>query len=103
MILHTALFTWKPEVTDATVTELTAALEEMAASLAMLHGYRCGPNARVRPSPADYVVVALVDDEDALGAYLDSPEHAAVYERFLGAMIASRQAAQIVVPAGAAL
>lgn len=103
MILHAALFTWRPEVGPEEVEALTGALEEMAAALPVLRGYRCGANLRLRPSPADYGVVALVADEEALAVYLDSPEHAAVYEAHLSRMIESRQAAQLEVPDGTAL
>lgn len=103
MILHAALFTWKPEVGPEEVEAVTAALEEMASALPMLSGYRCGVNLRLRPSPADYAVVALVEDEDAVSAYLDSPEHAAVYEAHLAHMIESRQAVQLTVPDGTTL
>lgn len=103
MILHAALFTWRPEVRPEEVEALTAALEEMASGLPMLHGYRCGVNLRLRPSPADYAVVALVEDEEALAAYLDSPAHAAVYDAHLSRMIESRQAVQLAVPDGTTL
>ena len=33
MILHAALFTWRPEVGEEDVEALTAALEEMASAL----------------------------------------------------------------------
>ena len=103
MILHAALFTWKPDIDDEEVEALTAALEDMASALPMLRAYRCGPNLRLRPSPSDYGVVALVDDEAALTAYLDSPQLAAVYDAHLARMIETRQAAQIVVPDGTTL
>jgi heme-degrading monooxygenase HmoA len=103
MILHAALFTWRSEVTPEEVKALTEALEDMAAGLPVLRGYRCGVNLRLRPSPADYAVVALVDDEQALAAYLDSPAHAAVYDAHLSRMIENRQAAQLEVPDGIAL
>jgi hypothetical protein len=103
MILHAVLFTWRPEGGPEEVEALTGALEEMAAALPVLRGYRCGANLRLRPSPADYGVVALVADEEALAVYLDSPEHAAVYEAHLSRMIESRQAVQLEVPDGTAL
>jgi hypothetical protein len=103
MILHLALFRWRESVTDDDVAALTAALEEMAAGNPAIRGYRCGPHLRLRPSPADFGVAALVDDEDGLAAYLDAPAHAAVYERHLSAMLLDRQAVQLSVPAGAAL
>jgi hypothetical protein len=101
MILHLALFTWREDVTEADVQELTAQLTAMAAEIPELRRYECGANLRVRPSPADYAVAAVVDDEAALAAYLDSEAHRLVYERILGRMIAERQAAQLEIGEGA--
>lgn len=102
MILHIASFRWKDEVTPADVAALTEALRSMAAGIPELRSYVCGENLRLRPG-ADYGVAAIVDDEAALGAYLDSDAHKAVYERFLGWMIAERSAAQLPVSDGATL
>ena len=101
MILHLAAFTWKDDVTAADIAELTSQLRDMAAQIPELRSYHCGPNLRVRPSSADFGVAAVVDDERALEAYLDSPAHAAVYERLLGRMIADRVAVQLDVGADA--
>ena len=101
MILHLAAFTWKDDVTAADIAELTSQLREMAARIPELRSYHCGPNLRVRPSPADFGVAATVEDERALEAYLDSPAHAAVYERLLGRMIADRVAVQLELGADA--
>lgn len=103
MILHVALFRWQPDVTDDDVERLAVALEAMAAGIPEIRGYRCGANLRLRPSPADFAVVALVDDEAGLSAYLDAPSHAQVYADHLTAMVADRQASQITVPDGITL
>lgn len=95
MILHLAAFTWKDDVTPEDVAELTVQLRAMAAQIPELRTYHCGENLRVRPSPADYGVAAIVEDTRALEAYLDSSAHAAVYERLLGRMIADRVAVQL--------
>ncbi|NUT57565.1 MAG: Dabb family protein [Agromyces sp.] len=95
MILHLAAFTWKDDVTADDIAELTSQLRDMAAQIPELRSYYCGPNLRVRPSPADYGVAAMVEDSRALEAYLDAPAHAAVYERLLGRMIADRVAVQL--------
>ncbi|GAA2008371.1 Dabb family protein [Microbacterium ulmi] len=95
MILHVAMFTWKDDVTAQDVAELTAQLTAMAAEVPSLRRYHCGPNLRLRPSDADYVVAATVDDEEGLTGYLDSDVHKAVYDRILGRMIERRQAAQL--------
>ncbi|KRB38871.1 Dabb family protein [Microbacterium sp. Root180] len=103
MILHVALFQWKPSVTEQDVEALVEALESMAAGIPQIRGYRCGANLRLRPSPADFAVVAAVDDEAGLSAYLDDPAHARVYAEHLTAMVAERQASQLTVPEGIAL
>lgn len=100
VILHVALFQWKPDVTEDHVRALVEALEHMAAGIPEIRAYRCGPNLRLRPSPADFAVTAVVDDAEGLAAYLDAPSHAEVYAAHLDAMVLSRQAAQIEVPAG---
>ena len=95
MILHLAAFTWKDDVTADDIAEVTSQLRDMAAQVPELRSYHCGPNLRVRPSPADFGVAATVADQRDLEAYLDSPAHAAVYERLLGRMIADRVAVQL--------
>lgn len=103
MILHLATFRWNDDVTPDDVASLTVALEQMAAGIPALRSYRCGENLRLRPSSADFGVAAIVDDEEGLTAYLDSPAHAAVYESHLGRMIAERAAVQLPVDGGASL
>jgi hypothetical protein len=71
----------------------------MAAKIPSLRSYVCGENLRLRPG-ADYAVAAIVDDADALAAYLDSPAHVAVYENHLGRMIETRSAAQLPITDG---
>lgn len=99
MILHLAVFIWNEDVTDADVDDLTAALTAMAEGIPELLSYAAGTNLRVRPG-GDYAVAALVEDEAALTAYLDSPAHLAVYEQHLGRMIAQRSAAQLPLASG---
>lgn len=100
MILHIASFTWKDEVTEADVTALTEALEEMAAGIPEIRSYAAGPNLHLRPAGAAYGVAAIVDDAAGLDAYLDHPEHKAVYEKFIGWMLAERAAVQLPISEG---
>ena len=95
MILHSVAFTWNDDVSAADIDGVTDALLAMAAALPMLRFYSCGKNLRVRPSSADFAVVAVVDDEQALAAYLDSDEHAVVQRDWLGRMIKDRVAFQL--------
>jgi hypothetical protein len=101
MILHIATFRWKDEVTEADVAALTDALRSMAAGIPDIRSYAAGPNLHLRPGGMDYAVAAIVDDAAGLDAYLDHPEHKAVYERHLGRMIADRAAAQLPITDGA--
>ncbi|NYF09850.1 hypothetical protein HDC94_001006 [Leifsonia sp. AK011] len=101
MILHLATFRWKDDVTAADVADLTEALRDMAVGIPELSSYVCGESLGLRPGGADFGVAAIVADEPALSAYLDSPAHAAVYERLLGRMIAERAAVQLPVESSA--
>lgn len=102
MILHLAVFTFHDGTTDDDVAELTTALREMAAALkSTLVSYDCGPNVGLTPGGADYGVAARVAMPGDLDAYLDSPEHRAVYDRVLGRIVASRHVVQLDLGAGA--
>ena len=100
MILHIATFRWKEEVTEANVTDLTAALHEMAAGIPEIRSYSAGVNLHLRPGGSDYGVAAIVDDAAGLDAYLDHPAHKAVYENFIGWMLAERSAVQLPITEG---
>jgi hypothetical protein len=95
MILHQVVFRWVDGVTDDDVRELADALTAMAAGIPELRAYRCGPNLHLRPNGADFGVVAFVDDEAGLTAYLDSAAHLDIFERLLKPKIAERSAVQL--------
>lgn len=100
MILHIAQFRWKDDVTETDVAGLTTALREMAAGIPELRSYAAGPNLHLRPGGPDYGVAAIVDDAAGLETYLDHPAHKAVYDRYLGRMIAERGAVQLPIERG---
>lgn len=100
MILHIATFTWQDEVTEADIAGLTTALAEMAEQIPEIRSYTAAPNLHLKPGGKDYGVVAIVDDAAGLDAYLDHPLHKAVYEKYLGRMIAERAAAQLPIAEG---
>lgn len=100
MILHIATFRWKDEVTEADVTALTAALTEMAAGIPEIRSYAAGTNLHLRPGGSDYGVAAIVEDAAGLDTYLDHPAHKAVYENFIGWMLAERAAVQLPIAEG---
>lgn len=100
MILHIASFRWKSEITEEDVTQLTAALQAMAAEIPQLTSYIAGPNLHLRAGGADYGVAAVLAEAADLDAYLDHPAHLAVYENHLGRMIAERSAVQLPLEQG---
>lgn len=95
MIQHMAIFRWKDGVTTEQIDAVTAALLALPAQIDALRGYVAGPNLHVRPGGADYGVVALVDDEAGVDAYLDHPAHKAAVETFIGPLIAERTSVQL--------
>ena len=100
MILHIATFRWKDEVTEADIAALTSALTEMAAGIPEIRSYSAGTNLHLRPGGTDYGVAAIVDDAAGLDTYLDHPDHKAVYEKYLGWMLAERAAVQLPIAEG---
>lgn len=100
MILHIATFRFKDEVTEADITAVTEALMRMAGGIPEIRSYAVGPNLHLRPAGADFAVAAILDDAAGLEAYLDHPSHKAVYDEFLGWMIAERSAAQLPIAGG---
>jgi hypothetical protein len=103
VIAHAVAFTWTPETTEADVAGVTVALGAMAAALPFLVSYECGPNLRLRPSEADFGVLAVVRDAADLERYLDGPEHAEVQRAWLGRMIARRVSMQLDLSSASAL
>ena len=95
MIAHVALFHWKDGTTEEQIAQARAALHALPAQIDALRSYTAEANLRVRPSTADFGVVAVVDDEAAVAAYLDHPAHKAAVESFLAPIIAERTVAQL--------
>lgn len=101
MIAHLVAFTFKPDVTQEQIAGLTATLTAMGAELPSVKAYVAGPNLHLRPKGADYGVLAVVEDQAGLDAYLDSPQHQQAFTDFLGPMTQTRMAVQIPVDATA--
>ena len=96
--MHVAVFTWREDVNDAKVDDLDRALDGMAHRIECLVSYSRGRDLGLRKGNGDYAVVAQVDNEHDLSAYLDHPAHHEVLDTHLSKMIASRVAVQFEVP-----
>ena len=99
-VMHIASFRWNADVTEGDVAALTAALHAMRAEIPEIRSYIAAPNLHLRPAGADYGVAVIVDDAAALDTYLDHPLHKAVYDDYLGRMIAERSAVQMPIDGG---
>lgn len=95
MIQHVAIFRWKDGTTAEQVAEVTAALERLPAQIDALRSYTAQPNLGLRPGGGDFGVVAVVDDEAGVHAYLDHPAHKEVVDRFIAPIVAERIAVQM--------
>ena len=99
MIAHVAVFTFTSEMTPERAEALAVELHAMAATLPSIRRYTAGPNLRMRPGGADFGVVALVEDQAGIDAYLDSPGHVELVARSIAPYLEQRQAVQIELPA----
>lgn len=98
MIAHVAVFTFGSEMTQVRVLALTDNLHEMAGRLPSIKRYAAGPNLRMRPAGADFAVVAVLEDQVGLDAYLDSPDHSELVAAQIAPYLVARQAVQIELP-----
>jgi hypothetical protein len=95
MIAHIAVFTWRDGVAPEDTAGLAGVLEEMAAGIPQIRYYRAGPNLRLRPNGADFAVLAVVDDQAGLDAYLDAPAHVEAVAAHITPYLGTRQAVQL--------
>ena len=100
MIAHLATFTLRDDVTDVEIDELAEDLRAMAGALPSIRQYLCGRNLGLRPNGAHLGVVALVDDQAGLDAYLDSPAHIELVARSVMPRLVTRQALQLELTPG---
>ncbi|TXN29372.1 Dabb family protein [Lacisediminihabitans profunda] len=98
MIAHVAVFTFDSEMTEERAGALAEELRAMAASLPSIKRYAAGPNLRMRPGGADFAVIALVEDQAGIDAYLDSPDHVDLVAKSIAPFLVQRQAVQLEVP-----
>ena len=95
MIAHLATFTFRDDVTAAELDKLAEDLRAMAGTLPSIRRYLCGRNLGLRPNGAHLGVIALVDDQAGLDAYLDSPAHSELVARSITPRLVTRQALQL--------
>lgn len=95
MILHVVTFTFRDDVTDEQLDAVDEALGRLPDRVEALRSYSHGRDLRLRQGTGDYAVVALVDDEEGLTAYLEHPDHVEAVQTAVSPLVLSRQAVQI--------
>jgi hypothetical protein len=94
MFRHVALFTWKPEATDAQRLALAEQLRKLPGVISTIRGFHIGPDVALNAGNADFAVVAEFDDEAGYLVYRDDPEHRRIITEYLRPILASRAAVQ---------
>lgn len=92
MIQHVAVFTWRDVAPDAGA--ISSALTSFGAGLPGMLEYRCGADLGLRAGNGDYAVLALLQDEESLTAYLDHPEHRRLVSELILPYASGRHACQ---------
>ncbi len=98
MLRHVVCLTWNEHATPAAVAALTAALAELPAQIPELRAYSVGPDVGLASANADFAIVADFDDADGWRRYQAHPAHQAVLVERIRPILASRVAAQLVLP-----
>ncbi|MBF9045083.1 Dabb family protein [Rhodobacterales bacterium HKCCE4037] len=77
MLIHTVLLSPAPDAAEGSFAEAMMILEEVADRLPGLSGFVHGPNRDFegKSQAYPYGFTCLFDDEAAMQAYVDDPEH----------------------------
>jgi hypothetical protein len=94
MIRHTALFKWKPEVTEEEKQQAAAEIAKLPSIVASVRAFACGADAGLNQGNFDFAVSADFDDEAGYFAYRDDPVHRDLVQRYILPLAARRAAVQ---------
>lgn len=81
MVRHVVLFKFKPEVDNAARTEFIDMLKQLAVDIEQVRSLEVGENFTESPRAFDVCLIVDVDDEAALKAYAQHPDHQPVLQR----------------------
>jgi len=100
-LCHLVTFTFKPRTPTETITELSAALDELSMRAGAI-SYFHGQDLKIRPRNADYAVTAIFQDDAAFSAYINSPEHLRIVHELVTPHLQSRSVVQFSIDLRAA-
>ena len=78
MIVHVALFQWKPGVTQEQVSSALEDVRALKSKVPGLHDILCGANYSKWNDGLTHAVVVLAETQEALDAYRRHPDHVVV-------------------------
>jgi hypothetical protein len=81
MIVHIALFSWKPEVDPEAIQKAFDDVKALKDAVPGLIDIRCGKNFSRWAEGYTHAVIVLAQNKDALEAYRVHPDHAEVAQR----------------------
>ena len=94
MLRHVALYSWKPDASEAAVRAFADGLAVMPARIPEIRSYRFGPDARLGGGNDDFALVADFDDADAYRRYAEHPAHRHLIAELVVPILAGRHAVQ---------
>jgi hypothetical protein len=94
-VVHVVTLTFKPDAADSVVSELAAALDNLAPQ-SKATWYQHGPDLRTRDGNADYAIAAVFADEQTFRAYMASPAHQRIISELVTPHLQARSAVQFV-------
>jgi hypothetical protein len=92
---HVALFRWKAGTSAAQIDLVAPALEGLAATLAGLRAYACGPGLGLSETSFDFGIVAEFEDRASWDAYMASSEHDRIRTELISPIVAERAGIQL--------
>lgn len=81
MIVHIALFKWKPNVSQEAIEKAMADIRALKDKVDGVIDIRCGPNFSKWNEGYTHAFLVLAKDRNALDAYRNHPDHVDAAER----------------------
>ena len=94
MLRHVALFSWRPDASEASVRAFAEGLAELPDRIPEIRSYRFGPDARLGGGNDDFALVADFDDAGSYRRYAEHPAHRHLIAERLVPILAGRHAVQ---------
>ena len=78
MIVHIALFAWKPGTQEDTIREVANKIQSLKLKVSGVLQIYCGQNFSMWNEGFTYACIVITENREALEAYRNHPEHKAI-------------------------